>query len=453
MWAGWASTSITPDRPVALNGQMYTRISQSVHDPVTATALAVESRGAEADQAIMISCDLVGIQGGLQEAVRAKLKDRLSGFDLKKLFLNATHTHTAPAMLEGRYEVPRDGILQPAEYFSFLTDALAGIAAQAWRNRKPAGVSWSYSHAVVGHNRRAVYASGRAQMYGKTDRPDFVHVEGTEDHGVDLLFFWDEASKLTGIVIDLACPSQVRERESYISADFWDDVRKELRKRYSAGLFVYPITGVAGDQSPHFIFGERAEVRLRERRGVSETEEIARRIASAVDIAFAGAGKDIRTNLPMRHLVADIRLPLHPISQKQFEAARAQWEKALKAAPHPNRYYTVQRQKEIMDRYEAQAKAPAYPAEVHVLRLGDIALATNPFEMFLDYGIRIKARSPAEQTFLAQLACDYGMYLPTARAVEGGGYSAELASFQVGPEGGQMLVEATVKLLESLWPR
>ncbi|HEU5117804.1 MAG TPA: hypothetical protein VFT74_14350, partial [Isosphaeraceae bacterium] len=58
---GGASVSITPDQPVALAGQMHTRISQGVESPVTATALALESREGDrsVDQAILVSCDLV----------------------------------------------------------------------------------------------------------------------------------------------------------------------------------------------------------------------------------------------------------------------------------------------------------------------------------------------------------------------------------------------------------
>jgi hypothetical protein len=38
--------------------------------------------------------------------------------------------------------------------------------------------------AVVAYNRRAVYANGHAEMYGKTDRPDFRGLEGREDNDV-----------------------------------------------------------------------------------------------------------------------------------------------------------------------------------------------------------------------------------------------------------------------------
>jgi hypothetical protein len=40
---GWATVDITPDRPIFLAGQMYTRVSQYVQDPITATALVVEN--------------------------------------------------------------------------------------------------------------------------------------------------------------------------------------------------------------------------------------------------------------------------------------------------------------------------------------------------------------------------------------------------------------------------
>jgi len=86
-----------------------------------------------------------------------------------------------------------------------------------------------------------------------------------------------------------------------------------------------------------------------------------------------------------------------------------------------------------------------------VLRLGDVAIATNPFELFVDFGVQIKARSPALQTFVVQLVGVEG-YLPTARAVRGGGYSAVAESNTVGPEGGQVLVDRTVDLVKSLWP-
>lgn len=88
--------------------------------------------------------------------------------------------------------------------------------------------------------------------------------------------------------------------------------------------------------------------------------------------------------------------------------------------------------------------------EFNILRIGDIGICTNSFELFTDYGIQIKARSKALQTFIIQLAGP-GMYLPTERAVKGGHYSAIVQSNRVGPEGGEILVDSTLEILNSLW--
>ena len=60
---------------------------------------------------------------------------------------------------------------------------------------------------------------------------------------------------------------------------------------------------------------------------------------------------------------------------------------------------------ETVQRFESQKADPnpTYEVEVHVLRIGDAVVCTNPFELFTDYGIRIKARSKAVQTFVVQL--------------------------------------------------
>jgi len=62
----------------------------------------------------------------------------------------------------------------------------------------------------------------------------------------------------------------------------------------------------------------------------------------------------------------------------------------------------------------------------------------------------MKARSPAVQTFIIQLV-GHGSYLPTEKAVRGGSYSAKVSSNLVGPEGGQVLVDRTVELINELW--
>jgi hypothetical protein len=111
----------------------------------------------------------------------------------------------------------------------------------------------------------------------------------------------------------------------------------------------------------------------------------------------------------------------------------------------------MQRYLGVLQRFKVQEKHDVLNVEIHILRLGNIAIATNPFELFLDYGNQIKARSDAEQTFLIQLANGAEGYLPTKKAEEHGHYSAFIASGQMGSQGGEQLVRETLQNIREMF--
>ena len=460
---GWGTADITPDQPVILSGQFAARVSTHVQDPLTVTALALESADDGArEQAVMVSLDLVTVTDEMLAACRAQLKERLPDFDAAKLFLNATHTHTGPEIRMWRWPDLGVEVMDDAVYVDLVVSEVVAAAAQAWESRRPGGVCWGLGQAVIGHNRRIAYLDGSAKMYGKTDDPQFSHVEGYEDHSVDMLFTWNDADRLTGMVLNLACPSQVTESAKYVSADFWHEVRCEIRRRHGDGLFILPQCSAAGDQSPHLLLHKQAAARMRELKGVSERQEIALRLADAVDAVLPVVKDDLRRQMPFAHTVETIELTRRLVTEEEMldakaEAAtfRQEYEQLRQAGCEDymkfSRAYQKARWHETgVERYDLQKTQPKCPVELHVIRLGDIALATNPFEYFLDFGLRIKARSKAVQTFLVQLAGP-GSYVPTERAVAAKSYGAGAPSNAVGPEGGQELVEATVERINALW--
>ena len=450
---GAAGASITPEEPVALSGQFHTRVAKTVESPVTANVLVLESRDGDKslDLAIMVSCDLVVIREDIQSRIRKRVSAKLPEVEVQKLFVNATHTHTAPVMVEGKYVIPTKGVIQPAEYVEFLVEQVSDAVVKAWNGRKPAGVSWGLGHAVVAHNRRAVYANGSAAMYGKTDKPEFRGIEGYEDHGIDVLCLWDAKKKPIAMAIDVACPSQEVESRRAVNADFWHETRELLRNGYGEGICVLGWCGAAGDQSPHLMFNRAAEARMLKLRGLTRLEEIARRIVRAVDEAHEVAKNDIRTDVQLVHLVRTFKLPTWKVTDEQYAAAKAEVDRLSK---NPANRRKMLWQKRVVDRYEQQKPGDVYERQFHVIRLGDVAICTNPFELYTDYGIQIKARSKAVQTFVIQLTGERsGSYLPTVRAVKGGGYSAIPPSCPVGPDGGQALVDRTVEAINSLWEK
>lgn len=492
---GWASADITPDQPVLIAGQFHARVSEGIMDSVTATVLALESgEGERSEKILLISCDLVSVNDGnrlrdsngdnLRDVVRKKITDKIPALSPGQIMLNATHTHTAPYCSPAKdakeiYGVELE-VMAPDECINFISDRISEAAGQAWKNRVPGGISYGLGHAVVGHNRLQVSLSGKSQMYGNTNRGDFSHIEGYEDHAVNLLYTWDNQNNLTGIVINVACPSQVTEGLYKISADYWHDTRGEIRKRLGKSIFILPQCSAAGDQSPHLMVGEKAEKRMQQLmfpgnietgdRTIGLRKQIAIQIADAVTSVLPYMRNIIDRAPVLTHRMEIVGLSRRLIDledvnnavaegkqwKEQYEKMLREVEKnpAIKQKPRWYRditiaYTRMKRGNSVRERYELEKVQPKMPIEVHVLRIGDIVMATNPFELYLDYGMRIKARSPATQTFLVQLSGS-GSYVPTVRSIAGGAYGAVPASTLVGPEGGQELVEKTLEMINDV---
>jgi hypothetical protein len=295
-------------------------------------------------------------------------------------------------------------------------------------------------------------------MYGKTDDPEFSHIEGGTDHSVNLLCTWNKDRKLTGVVVNVACPSQVSEHLFQVSADYWHETRLELRRRLGAGLFVLPQCSAAGDQSPHVQVGRPAEERMLKLAGRTQRQDLAVRIADAVTAILPFVEKEIDWTPAFGHRVETMDLPLRTLSEK-YESMRKDLEEHPEKMKIPRWYKDITAaycgmvwNQGVERRFNAQKTKPTQPIEIHVVRLGSVAFATNPFEYYLDFGMQIKARSKATQTFVVQLSGGgVASYLPTTRATIGRSYGALPASTPIGPEGGRLLSQRTVEIINGLW--
>ncbi len=445
---GWAVREITPRRPAMLQGQMHCRVASQAMDPLLVTAMAVEGAAA---RAVLVSCDLAFVPDDVLADVRAGVCRQLPELQADEVVLFATHTHTSLVLGDGFYAVPAGDVMTPAECAALVTEQCVAAAVAAWQGRQPRLLGRAFGHAVVGHNRYAVYAHGGARMYGQTAVPEFTGISGYEDHGMDMLFTWEPDGRLVGVALAVPCPSQVDEGLNVFSADYWHEVRVELRRRYGEHLQVLPLCAAAGDQSPHFLLYGRQEEEMRRRRGLSERQEIAERVGAAVERALACTPPPAsQPDLAFAHQVRRLELPPFAISRQDRDWA---FDALVQCAARGDlQSWWPSRLRTIIQCADGQLVPAPVPVETHIIQLGDAAIATCPFELFLDYSMRIKARSPAAQTLVLQLAGGLGWYLPTAKALQGGGYGAMPAVCAVGPEGGGVFVEDTLQAIGSLFP-
>jgi hypothetical protein len=253
-------------------------------------------------------------------------------------------------------------------------------------------------------------------------------------------------------IVNVPCPSQEVGGNSTVHADFWDPVRSRLRDKHGKDLHVLAWTGAGGDVTPRLAYGSAADERMRKLRGnLPRLDELARRVTSAWEEALEGAKNDIQSDVVLQHQVQDIELPYRKVTILERSAAMTE---AAKFIDDPKQQWNYLWNQRVVDRFTAQQEGTLQPflMELHTLRLGDVAIASNEFELYTDFGVQMKARSPAVQTFVIQLAGSAG-YLPTERAMKNGGYGAVIQSGQIGPDGGQVLVEKTVESLKGMWEK
>ena len=212
LYVAGSTVSITPDRPVALSGQMHTRIARYGRKPGdghgSGSGIEGWRQGSRSGRP-----DLV--RPGGDRGRRARSGSAAGqGADppdwmCRKLVINATHTHTAPVMRKVITRSPRDDVMQPAEYVGVplgqgRRSGREGLeVAQAGPGGLGAWACRGGPEPAIGLCRRP-----NAEMYGPTDRPEFRGIEGSEDQGVEVLFFWDRDGKLIATAVNVACPSQ-----------------------------------------------------------------------------------------------------------------------------------------------------------------------------------------------------------------------------------------------------
>jgi neutral ceramidase len=88
---------------------------------------------------------------------------------------------------------------------------------------------------------------------------------------------------------------------------------------------------------------------------------------------------------------------------------------------------------------------------VNAARIGPLGIATNAGELFVEWGLAVKKRSPFPHTIMCELTNDWVGYEPTAQAFQHEGYEPLAGVNFVSLDGIQTLVDTAVELLQVLW--
>lgn len=496
---GWGRRDLTMEGPVCIPGQMHVRLSRGIMDPLYATALCVD--GGEGQKAVIFcSLDLITLGKNIVKETARRCKERHPEMPADAIILNATHTHSSIDYWSEEVVTPdgKKAITGPAVY-EHVVGNIVDACCEAWTSRKPGGIAYGYGFAVAGNSRRVCYMNDRslnpdpmssavdgfAAMYGNTRKDDFSHYEAGSDHFLNAMYTFDENDKLTGMLLNVPCPSQAAGGLEVLSADYWHNVREMAKVEFGEDIKIVTQCAAAGDMAPrilHYIKAQRRRMQLKYgmeydpancsnylssdyiNKTTAERMDIAERIVQGAKEIYQWAKKDIRHTVAVDHESKVLELERRKVTQKEvddslraleyledFDPVTPDMDEDQARARLSRKKSIMNRHRRTIKRFEEQAENPYHSMLTHVCRIGDIAFATNQFELYIDYMHRMQARSPFLQTFVVQMAGTEGSgYLATKRGVENKGYSASIHCGTVGYEGGQQLVEETLAILNEM---
>lgn len=422
MRVGTAWEDITPSRPIHLLGQMHVRSGEYARDPLTVNAAVLDDGET---RVAMVSVDVCVLPKERVDTLRAACSATCE-IDPESVIIAATHTHVAPCTAN------LVGDICP-EFLEKLEGAVVKAVGRAIVNLEEASLFAETGYIEqMGWNRRGLHRDGSAGMYLGSWCDGFVGIEGPRDGSVPVIFARRQDSSINAILTGFSTHPNTLEGESFYSADIPGEVRRVLRASLGEDVGVVYFTGAAGNTAPSIMVDNpkniqpwRGEPGLR-RSGQYLGGEILKTIAEATEPM---------PDPVLRHARAGISIPIRPWDESSdfsqfgggmlefFEKSKADWPRML--------------------RDENPVATP-----IDVVRMGDAALCFNPAELYCEFGLAMKEKSPARVTLVSELANAWVGYVPTPQAIRHGGYSAQSSWVtKLAPDAGWIIVEKTRELL------
>lgn len=388
-------------------------------------------------QLLLVSCDLVGLNSAHMAGIREAMGDA-SGIPSRNILVTCTHTHGGPSLLKTNYLMPIDHA-----YLNRLQDWLVDLAKEAVQSARPGKIGWGKGEAAIGFNRRLCWADGSHSMHGDSSRPDFAGLEGPHDHQHLAIFAADLKGKLIAVLYHNTTHPTLFYAAGIYSADFPGEARKILQKELGNIPVLY-LNGAQGDIAITDQLNPRKESR----------DQKLQRIAHLVADETLRLYKDVEyhEHPVLSHTYEDLEVKVRlPQPERLVESrkilARIDAGEKIRGMGMIMAFGAVHLQ-------EMYGKNPVDTLPIHVIRIGDIALVTQPCELYCQFGLDIKRRSPAPITAVVGLADGFGGYCPTVYGILGGGYSGKPIFWtRLEENAGYLMVESAGRMLNQIWKK
>ena len=436
--AGFYECDITPPYWADCPGDFRKRKILKISDPLKIRAMAL-SDGTK--KIALIGADTIGCGAGFLR----RLKERLPGISL---IFSSSHTHYGgnlrdkfPGIDEADALIRRivldETVAHDANYYEFcLRQAVTAVtfAFEALQD-----VDFSFGSGRVENlifNRRIRMKDGSVKTHAGKGNPDSVGYAGPVDDELGVMGVWKKGTaELLGFAFNFSCHSCINLEGA--TADYGGVAIQTVRAVYGTGTGAVFMYGAAGDVT------QIDNMSLKKDMGKPVCIKLGRAVgAEAIKILATADRGPLET---LNYLEQVYQLRLNSVDEDEIKAA---YEK-IQVYENSNDYKIAS---SLVQRSIVAKAEPNPKADLAVVQIGPLAIASTPCEMFAQFALDFKKQSHFPFTWMATLSF-IRCYIPTADAfdpVTGGGYEASTAQFV--PETGDEIAKIVSDLEHKLTP-
>jgi neutral ceramidase len=400
--AGVARIDVTPREPIFMKGYgSRTKPSEGVRQNLFVKALALrDSTGATS---VIVTSDFHSYTRRMSDTVAEAVKTRY-GLSRDRLILNASHTHSGPALTGEPLLRPAEDINSEQEavirrYTARVLEQIVEVIGGAISDLAPAEIAFGHGSAGFGVNRRRVGAGSR-------------HLPGPVDQDVPVLSIRAANGSLRAIVFGYSCHATSAPADYQIGAD-WPGYAQAAVEMAHAGATAMFVNGCGADCDPI----PRSTIDLPRTYG---------------EILAAAVGQVVRRQMPsltgpLRTVFEYVDIPFQQPPTREDLHERLKTATGMRARHARQLLGIIEREGKLSDRY---------PYPVQVWQFGEgLTLITLGGEVVVDYALRFKAEYGWEDTWVAGYSNDVMGYIPSLRVLREGGYEGGGAMVNYGRPG------------------
>ena len=426
---GAGTSNITPALGAHMQGSFSDRTADDVADELLAKAIVME----QGDHVLaVVVCDLIGAYKSDLDAAKARASE-LTGIPVDAILISCTHTHYGPNTLALAH-LPFE-----SDYTAWAMQKVGDAVKLAQNRLRPARLGHaSGSCPEETHNRRWCMKDGSVRTNPGFLSPDIVRPAGPTDPEVAVAVFIDDDDAPIAALCNYSLHYVSSGAATTLSANYFGAFNRALQRLAGAEFVAIMANGCCGDVNNH----DPTRPHPPMPHPSYQVERVGNAVASSAYSAWQQI-RDFEREPVLGAATCEVQFRRRSPTEEEHKAAEQTYPKRDDVSLIDWVY--------ALETLEIGKLPLAWPVPVMALRIGALGIVGVPGEMFVDYGLQIKAGSPFERTMTVELANDFVGYCPTDVALLEGSYETRLCRWAMAAPGTErQMVDAGVSLLKQL---